>query len=157
MQTVTVVFDEILHVHRNRACRAAPENTVFSFMSMFEHTPYVTVPGLPRLEPGMTVQALLREPNNWKSLVGWRDMKTGELAAPKPRWHLNRLLFLCAWLVLSLAFMARGAVTLASSELLLSLFFASFWAVFSRLDYKAWRRAQADLRALQGLGGANDA
>jgi hypothetical protein len=157
MQTVTVVFDELLHVHRNRASRTAPEHTVFSFMSMFEYTPYVTVPGLPRLEPGMTVQALLREPNNWKSLVGWRDLKTGELAAPKPRWHLNRLLFLFGWLVLSLAIMARAAVTLSSSELLLPLLFASFWAVFSRLEYKAWRRAQADLKALQGLGGANDA
>jgi hypothetical protein len=157
MQTVTVVFDELLHVHRNRASKAAPEHTVFSFMSMFEYTPYVTVPGLPRLEPGMTVQALLREPNNWKSLVGWRDMKTGELAAPKPRWHLNRLLFLCVWLVLSLTIMAHGAVTLASSELLLPLLFASFCAVISRIEYKAWRRARADLMALQALGGPNDA
>jgi peptidoglycan/LPS O-acetylase OafA/YrhL len=157
MQIVTVVFDELLHVQRNRASRTAPEHTVFSFMSMFEYTPYVTVPGLPRLEPGMTVQALLREPNNWKSLVGWRDVKTGELAAPKPRWHLNRLLPLCVLLVLSLAIMASGAVKLASTELLLPLLFAAFCAVFSRLEYKAWRRAQADLRALQALGGPNDA
>jgi hypothetical protein len=157
MQTVTVVFDEILHVHRNRASRTAPEHTVFSFISMFLYTPYVTVPGLPRLEPGMTVQALLREPDDWKSLVGWRNTKTGELAAPNPRWHSYRLLVLCGWLTLSLAIMVRGAVTLDSPHVLLSLLFASLWAVFSRLEYKAWRRAQTDLKALQGLGGTSEA
>lgn len=151
MHAVTLVFDEILHVHRNRASRTAPEHTVFSFMSDFKYTPYVTVPGLPRLEPGMSVRALLREPEDWRSLVGWLDLQTGELTTPNPKWHLYRLLFLGGWFVFALALMGRGAIELQFTQALLGLLFASIWAIFSRIEYKAWRQAQAEFTALQGL------
>ena len=157
MQTVRVAFDDVLHVHRNRASRTAPEHTVFSFMSQFNYTPYVTVPGSPRIEPGMSVLALLRNPEDWKSLVGWLDLKTGELAAPKPNWHLHRLLFLSSWLLVASAFMGHEALQLQFPQALLWALFASFWAVFFRSEYKAWRQAQSDRKSLQSLAAANDA
>ena len=110
---------------------------MFSFVSKFEYTPYVTVPGSPRLEAGMSVLALLREPEDWKSLVGWLDLDTGELAAPNPNWYLYRLLFLCGWLVVGLSFMSQGALQLQFPQALLWLLLASFWAVFSFTQYRA--------------------
>lgn len=157
MHDVTVVFDEILHVHRNRATKTTPEHTVFSFMSDFKYTPYVTVPGSPRLEPGMSVRALLREAGNWKTLVGWLDLKTGELSAPDPKWHLHRLLFLAGWLVFVSVLLGRADLQLQEPQALLWLLFASVWVVFSRIEYKAWRQAKAELAALQGLVGTNEA
>lgn len=156
MQAVTVVFDEILHVHRVGETRSSPEHTVFSFMSNFKYTPYVTVPGSPRLEPGTRVKALLREPDNWKSLVGWRDLKTGELSARSPTWHLHRLLFVNVWFVFAAALMGRVVVQLQLPQALLWLPFASLWAVCSRIEYKSWRQVQRDLKALQSLTTTNE-
>jgi hypothetical protein len=155
MQTVSVVFDEVLHVHRLRASRTAPARTVFSFMANFDYTPYVTVPGHPRLEPGMKVLALLREPGDWKSLVGWRDTQTGEVAAPSPRWRLYRMIFLCGWLAVTMTIVGLGALRLEALQLPFSLLFAGLWAVLSYLEYKAWRRAQADLDAVKRLSALN--
>lgn len=157
MHAISVVFDEVLHVHRNRASKSAPEHTVFSFMSNFKYTPYITVPGSPRLEPGMKVRALLREPEDWKTLVGWLDLTTGELAGPDAKWHLHRLLFLAGWFTLASALMGRSVLHLRIPEVLLWLLFASIWAIFSRIEYKAWRRAQVEFRALQSLAGENQA
>lgn len=94
MKIVHAHFDEILHVHRIEANRALPRRTVFSFMMEYKYTPYITIPGFPRLENGMSVVAVLRDENDWKTLVGWRDVKTGEVAAPDSSWHLKRLYFL---------------------------------------------------------------
>ena len=130
---------------------------MFSFMSKFEYTPYVTVPGSPRLEAGMSVLALLRVPEDWNSLVGWLDLETGELAAPNPNWYLYRLLFICGWSILVALVMSQGALLLQFPQALLWLLLASFWAIFSFTQYRAWRQTQAELKALQGLVRANDA
>jgi hypothetical protein len=60
-------------------------------MENFKYTPYVTVPGFPRLEKGMQVVAVLRESGNWKSLVGWRDLGSGEIAIPDSSSHFKRM------------------------------------------------------------------
>jgi hypothetical protein len=103
----------------------------------------------------MQVLALLRKQDDWKSLVGWRDTKTGEVAAPRPRWHLYRLIFLCAWLALTTTIAGLGALRLEALQLPLALLFAGLWAGLSYLEYKAWRRAQADLAAVQHLSVQN--
>jgi len=157
MEVVSAVFDEILHVHRNRASRTLPEHTVFSFMSNFKYTPYVTVPGSPRLEAGMRVRALLRTPGDWKSLVGWLDLQTGELTAPNPKWRLHRLFFLAAWLVAASVLLGKSVVQVQYPQLLLWLLIASFWVIFTRIEYKAWRQAQSELTALEALAQENEA
>ncbi len=157
MEAVTAVFDEILHVHRNRASRTAPEHTVFSFMSDFKYTPYVTVPGSPRLEPGMHVRALLRTPGDWKSLVGWIDLKTGELAAPNPNWHFRGLFLVGIWLVAISVVMARAVIEWHVPLALFWLLALGVGALFARVEYKAWRRAQFEAGALQALAAENEA
>ncbi|WP_172205351.1 hypothetical protein [Niveibacterium sp. COAC-50] len=103
MNVVTVRFEEIHQVRRIRANRALPQRTVFGFSDGIGYTPQVTAPGFPRLEPGMTVHAVLREPGNWNTLVGWRDPGTNELMAPNPSWHLKGIVFFAVWGVIAVA------------------------------------------------------
>ncbi|MGF6771276.1 hypothetical protein P3T18_003755 [Paraburkholderia sp. GAS199] len=39
----------------------------------------VTISGNPRLDNGMVVTAVLRDPANWQTLAGWRNLTTGEI------------------------------------------------------------------------------
>lgn len=157
MEVVSAVFDEILHVHRNRASRTLPEHTVFSFMSNFKYTPYVTVPGSPRLQAGMRVRALLRVPGDWKSLVGWLDLQTGEVTAPNPKWHLHRLLFLAAWLIGASVLLGKSVAQVQSPQASIWLLMAVFWGIFTRIEYKAWRQAKSEVVALQAMAQENEA
>jgi len=70
----TRVFDRVDNMGRGS------EGTVFSFDSD-DGTQYgVRVPGHPPIEPGMRVLAYLDKPGRWDTLVGWRNLDTGELA-----------------------------------------------------------------------------
>lgn len=146
-----VQFDQILHVHRNEANRTTPRHTVFSFMSQFKYTPYVSVPGFPRLEPGMRVVALLREQDNWKTLVGWRDLDTGSLAAPDARFHVYRLIFLLLWLS-AVAWITAG--DRSNLPQVISVLFFAVFGLFAVLELKAALRAHAETVALQELPNA---
>jgi hypothetical protein len=157
MQTLTVVFDEILHVHRNRATQSHPRHTVFSFMSENKYTPYVTVPGWPRLEPGMKVKALLRETDKWSTLIGWVDLDTGQITDIHPNQRVLGLLLMTCGLAFISSFLWRSALTPQPSKTILLLLLAGFWLLSSRVEYKAWRQGQLALKALQSLVRADDA
>lgn len=149
---VSVVrFDEILHVHRNETNRTTPQHTVFSFISNFEYTPYVCVPGFPRLAAGMQVAALLREQDNWKTLVGWRDLDTGLLAAPDARFHLYRLLFLVVWLLVFGYGVASRSTPFNNVMALVAILVLACFGAFVLLELLALRRARTDCAALQTL------
>jgi hypothetical protein len=146
-----VQFDEVLHVHRNEANQNMPRHTVFSFMSQFKYTPYVSVPGFPRLEPGMRVVALLREQDNWKTLVGWRDLETGALATPDVRYHVHHLISLLVGLA--------GVAWLTTGErfnlpLMIPVLLFGVFGLSAVLELKAARRAHAETVALQELPNA---
>jgi hypothetical protein len=150
MKIVNARFDEILHVHRIEANTALPRRTVFSFMMEFRYTPYITIPGFPRLENGMSVVAVLRNENDWKTLVGWRDAKTGEVASPDPSWHLKRLLFFVAWGVMATVLAwPRHPSGAGSSAMVIG--FAALATLFSALEYRGWRRVQKDVEELNEL------
>ena len=149
MFTVVAKFDEILHVHRNEANRTTPRHTVFSFMSSFKYTPYVEVPGYPRLENGMRVVALLRNEDDWKSLIGWRDLDTGELVTPDPRFHLQRAAFFSLWTA-GLTFMVTRCWKGAAEELW-PLLMPLLGAAFAILEFKRWRSTKLHVRALEKL------
>lgn len=151
MHTKTVVFDEIFHVHRLRALKGSPDHTLFSFMSEFEYTPYVSVPGWPRLEAGMEVIALFREPGNWKTLVGWRDKETGELIGPDLRWYRNRLFTPSVFLVVvMILFGLKGYVLMTSMTPLLAIVLI-VWGIATFVSYRAWLRARRDVDFLRQL------
>lgn len=151
MEVVTIVFDEILHIHRNEASRTAPSHTIFSFMSNFEYTPYVTVGRQPSLRPGMCVRALLRRPGDWNSLVGWHDIGTDELAAPDPKWHLTRAIYSGSFSLIAIAIIIRTSPAFSIDQAFLLVCALSATGAIARSQYKSWRRDQADLRVLQQL------
>lgn len=150
MKIVHAHFDEILHVHRIEANRALPRRTVFSFMMEYKYTPYITIPGFPRLENGMSVVAVLRDENDWKTLVGWREVKTGEVAAPDSSWHPKRLLFFVAWGVVATVFAWPKNPSGAGSWAMV-IGFAALATWFSALEYRGWRRVQRDIEELNEL------
>jgi hypothetical protein len=150
MKIVNARFDEILHVHRIEANRTLPRRTVFSFMMEYRYTPYITIPGFPRLENGMSVVAALRDENDWKTLVGWRDVQTGKVAAPDPSWHLKRLLFAFAWGVLAVVFAwPKHPSGIGSWAMVFG--FAAFATWFGALEHRGWRRVQKDVEELNEL------
>ena len=151
MQTIFVTFDELLHIHRNPASRSTPKHTVFSFMSSFKYTPYVTVPGFPRLEPGMRVAAAFRDPGNWKTLVGWRDLDTGDLVAPEYFWHPSRIAFICIWLILFLSMLGSPFTFMSLNFLAIVI-----CVIFTTFDIVAWRRTRTDLKYLNALPYTNE-
>jgi hypothetical protein len=139
MNTATLRFDDVLHVHRNPWTRFTPKHTVFSFMADGEYTPYVTVHGWPRLEPGMSVTAVLERDGDRRSLVGWVDHATGELAGPNTNGQLVRLLTTAATsaVALTIGFVqARSGHSLAVFIALAGLALAAFAVT----DYREWRR-----------------
>jgi len=144
-------FDELHHVHRNQASRTTPKHTVFSFMSNYNYVAYVTVPGHPRLEPGMMVMASLREPGDWKTLVGWQDLDTGELVKPDSTWHRNRLLFLALWLLLALIFSWPFFSPFSSANIVISSLLATLTISLSVIEYRSWKRTIRDSAFIESL------
>jgi len=151
MTPVIVEFQQIHHVHRNRATRSSPKHTVFSFVADYSYTPYVTVPGFPRLEPGMKVQALLERQGDWKSLVGWRDLDTGAVAAPNPDWHLYRILFLALWLAVAAFFSAKLMSTASTGQAIGASLAGLAVAALAAYEYRCWQRTKLLVQALSDM------
>ena len=150
MQVVKTRFDEIDHIHRIEANRALPRRTMFSFMENCQYTPYVTAPGFPRLESGMQVAAVLREEGNWKSLVGWRNLQTGELAVPDPLWHVRRALFLLAWVAIA-AVVGWPRESSGLGSYLVPIIASAVAAPFAVLELVQWLRVKRDADAVKVL------
>ena len=156
MEAVPLRFDSVLHVHRNPWTRFAPKHTVFSFMANGEYTPYVTVHGWPRLEPGMTVTAVLERKGDRKSLVGWLDHATGEVAGPDAKGLKVRAVTTASTSLVALAFgglQASSGQSLAAFIALAGLVLA----VFAVTDYREWQRSVAIRAQLSRLVSANAA
>lgn len=144
-------FDEVAQVHRNPATRTSPKQTTFNFVSNGTYLAKVNAPGHPRIEPGMRVLAILRDAGNWRTLIGWRDLDTGELVKPDARWHLNRL-FLYAALFLFTLFLSwpifridryTHLIVFGPMGLIMSWGFVG--------EYRAWHRARLDAESIENL------
>ena len=94
MQVISVTFDQVMHVHRNRANQFNPQHTLFTFISAGVYFPYVKVFGWPNIDVGTTVTAILRKPNDWKSLAGWVNQESLEIAAPNKNARLKTIVFI---------------------------------------------------------------
>jgi len=79
MQCVTLKMDRVFDIqpypigHQKRTC--------FSFESGGKRYLSVLVLGRPKLAAGQTITAVLREQDNWQSLIGLRIHETGEIQA----------------------------------------------------------------------------
>lgn len=59
--------------------RRGPDFTLFGFDDASGSHYNVRVPGYPTIESGMTVTALLEQPNDWSLIAGWVNHSTGEI------------------------------------------------------------------------------
>ncbi|PLK49171.1 hypothetical protein [Uliginosibacterium sp. TH139] len=110
MQLITVTFERVFDIRRERrGGRITRPVTEFSFETTDKDCPLaVMVPGWPELVSGMTVTTLLRNQGDWRSLAGWVNLRTGEIAA---RSYGRELVFGLAFCCLSVAswFLVYGA------------------------------------------------
>jgi hypothetical protein len=78
VELVTVTFDrvfDIVHTTRNRVpC------TEFGFEAGTLRKYAVAVPGMPKVEVGITITAVLKKSGDWQSLLGWVNHQTDEIA-----------------------------------------------------------------------------
>ncbi len=79
---VIVTFDRVFDVKRTRVRNHGP-CTIFGFQSGQVRAHGVLVPDWPRIEPGMTVTAVLQRRGDWQTLMGWVDHQTGEVVGQK--------------------------------------------------------------------------
>lgn len=83
------VFDVVRVKVRPFLSRGGDTHTVFGFETASGHKHYnVRVPGLPTVESGMVVTAILSKKDDWHSILGWVNEGTGEMAMPR---HTARL------------------------------------------------------------------
>lgn len=81
LHRVTITFNRVFDVVRFRDYEK-PAHSLFGFETSSGKYYGVEIPGHPRIEAGDTVTALLSTPNNWKTLKGWVNHQTREIAAP---------------------------------------------------------------------------
>lgn len=143
MNLVTVTFDRVFDLHRRVGGRF-PTRTQFSFESGGQVHYSVSVPGLPTIEPGMTVTAILAEADNWQSLKGWRNWSNGELALPATG---QSLMSACCCMFVAFLF----APDRQSDYFGLAGAFSAFVALFAVLFSVQWWRQRTVVRAVKEM------
>ena len=86
MQQLSVTFARVIDVVRVKPAwydRSTLRHTRFAFETPDGLRHQVTVLGHPVVYTGMSVVAVLRNRNDWNTLVGWVDQATGEIAGPQ--------------------------------------------------------------------------
>lgn len=79
MHQTTATFERIFDVVRDSMSSDRQPCTFFSFQQGGIRKCGIAAPGSPELTDGMTVTAILRESNNWQTLIGWLNHSTGEI------------------------------------------------------------------------------
>ncbi|MFM8899730.1 MAG: hypothetical protein ACKOF9_07255 [Burkholderiales bacterium] len=133
MQPITVTFNEVFDVVKSRGSDGRLQRTQFGF-STSEFKKYgVSVPGFPRVCKGDTVTVLLREQNNWQTLLGWYNHSTSEFAL-----HDYRGLFLVALIFLfaALLFFGLGGGNYGLLLTLFSLLGCGYWGMSAFRAYR---------------------
>ncbi|MDR5739180.1 MULTISPECIES: hypothetical protein [unclassified Caballeronia] len=103
----------------------------------------LTVPGRPRLQSGMEVTSVLRDPDDWYSIIGWLDHKTGDIiGVPSPAVALLALAACGMPALICLLAVLRGPEQQGVWPLTAMLTIASLW----RFD--RWRKARTLYRLL---------
>ena len=150
METTLVTFEQVRHVNRNRSTATVPKFTHFSFMLGGDYQPYVAVPGWPEIADGVTVVAVLRTARDWKSLVGWVNVKTGEVAVPNYQATLAGLLLFLALAVVPF-FLLFGTKPWAYPQSFWPLAFLAPLGLASLFEYRKYRRQRNDARTVVEL------
>jgi hypothetical protein len=149
----TVRFDKVSLVRRDGGWGYRnywPRQTVFSFMSDSKYFPYVAAPGWPAIHDGLRVTALLESPDDWKSLLGWVNRETGEIAGPTPSEILKQAAVTAVSLCLGIGIVVAGVKS--ASILAVPGFLFSGYCMFQIFSsFEDWTKAKLTLKALEHL------
>jgi hypothetical protein len=88
MKAVAAQFEQVKVLKRHQNWLNGP-STTFSFATPGRQSREVTVYGATELRSTMPVVAVLRDPDDWGSLIGLRDLETGAIAC-KSEAHARR-------------------------------------------------------------------
>jgi len=81
MHLLKIQFDRVFDVVQD-PIKSYSYSTLFSFESGGKRYFSVSIAGKPRLENGMQIVAALLKNDDWQSLVGWKDLNTGQIYLP---------------------------------------------------------------------------
>lgn len=117
--------------------------TSFGFESNGKRFFDVNIPGKPRIEPGMTVVALLEKPDGWENggLMGWINPQDGSIACESTIKLLGMFLLCTYFAVLFPARAYQVIGNLNNANLLAQLIVATFGGVALRFAYLAAKAA----------------
>lgn len=87
MPMTSMTFEKILYVKKVGGGRI-PEWTEFGFVSNERSYEGVLVPGRPHIDAGISVTALLRKKDDWRTLDGWINNQSGEIAVGDAIYHV---------------------------------------------------------------------
>lgn len=126
MQLVNIRFDRVFDITQDVSKRST-YSTLFSFEHNGKRFFSVSIDGKPRIESGMNVLAALQGRDDWKSLIGWKDLDTGQIHLPKlsryviPILQVSPIFLACAvgfkstgsyWLLVGIILLAGGVLAL---------------------------------------------
>ncbi|MDR2187053.1 MAG: hypothetical protein LBE62_03250 [Azonexus sp.] len=137
MEEVTQTFDRIFGVQQQVRDRFGSKFTTFGFESKGRRYFELSVQGWPTLNDGMTVTALLRKSDDWKSVVGWVAHDSGEIVCRDTRRHFVS----AAWLLLITLIAALGfSVSTKGIDSILSIWAkAGLWLIL--FGFAVWEFA----------------
>ena len=140
MHLLKIQFDRVFDVVQD-PMKSYSYSTLFSFESGGKRYFSVSIAGKPRIENGMQIVAALLKNDDWQSLLGWKDLHTGQIYLPN-RAHAMALFAKASplFLTCALGFFHTGNYWFLAGCLLISA------ACFSVL-YERWqvRRARIAL------------
>jgi len=88
MHHIRITFSQIADVVRtdepSTRSSVGARRTSFRFADALGRWHETSIQGHPRVQPGMSVVAVLARAEDWGSLIGWVDQATGEIAGPEP-------------------------------------------------------------------------
>lgn len=96
MHKIDIVFDKVSQIQRTPQMGYVPKQTTFNFIQGCQREYNVVVPGWPEIKPGIMYTCLLKNSNNWQTLVGWKNHETAEIASPVPTsyfYYISIVLF----------------------------------------------------------------
>lgn len=145
MYFITVTVDKIIEIHDRSTLYAS--RTEFSFIGDGRPHYAVTIPGRPRIIPGMKITALLRNESDWQTLRGWKDWGSGEVI---PSNGAEELILRIVFTMIAIGWMVTSGIPTGLNWEGLSLFALAFSLGVLNLWVQTYRRFR-DLTLLRRL------
>lgn len=133
-----VRFERVFDVVRSGGPQKFP-HTLFGFESATGVHCGVEIPGAPRIEAGDTILAVLDKPGNWQTLRGWRNLETGEVAAPPVGGGVVGSIAMLASAIFCAYLTGQSASYFLQLLVLLFLAGSAYWARFALIALKIRR------------------